>query len=392
MIYLDNHATTQLDPRVFEAMLPLMWEQYANAGSVTHAAGRAVAEMVERAIAQMAAEIGAANDEIVITSGATESNNLAIFGTCLHPRQKRRRVVSVATEHKAVLDPLARLQSQGFDVQLVPVSKYPAPDAGLVDLQALRRAINVDTALVSVMLANNEIGVIQPLPEIARLCREVDCLLHTDATQAVGRIPVDVERLDVDLLSFSAHKFYGPKGVGGLFVRRRGRRVKLLAQIFGGGQQQNFRSGTLNTAGIIGMQVALSTCTRAMSSEQPRLLGLRNRLYDLLAQQLGDLRLNGPALDEDAGELRMVDNLNCCFYPFEGQSLMLATPELAVSSGSACTSANPSPSHVLQAIGLTEEESRSSLRFGLGRFNTDQEVEQAAAMLVAAVEELRKLR
>lgn len=390
MIYLDHHATTPLDPHALDAMLPLMREQFANAGSVTHAAGRAVAEIVERAIAQIAAEIGAASDEIVITSGATESNNLALLGVCLHPRQKRRKIVSVATEHQAVLDPLVRLQAQGFDVQLVPVAHAPSRQAGLVDLDRLHSAIDGNTALVSVMLANNEMGAVQPLRQIAPMCREVDCLLHTDATQAVGRMPVDVDRLDVDLLSFSAHKFYGPKGVGGLFIRRRDRRVKLMPQIVGGGQQQNFRSGTLNTAGIVGMQAALSACLRALASDRLRILGLRDRLHQLLEQQFPDLRINGPALDHASGELRMVDNLNCCFYPFEGQSLMSATPDLAVSSGSACTSANPSPSHVLQAMGLSEEESRSSLRFGLGRFNTRDEVDRAAEMLLAAVDTLRK--
>lgn len=404
MIYLDNHATTPLDPVALEAMLPLMREHFANAGSVTHAAGRAVAAQIDACIADMARMIGASDDELVITSGATESNNLAILGTCLHPRQSRRKVVSVVTEHKAVLDPVARLKQHGFTVELIPVLRRESTAAGLVDLAALTAAIDDDTALVSVMLANNEIGVIQPLAEIARLCRAADCLLHTDATQAVGRMPIDVDALDVDLLSFSAHKFYGPKGVGGLFVRRRGRRIRLQAQIVGGGQQHNFRSGTLNTAGVVGMHSALTACLQSLDQDQPRIAGLRSRLFSALQRNCPNIFLNGPAidsrLDPDPGQLlkqasehadRLLGNLNCCFYPVEGQSLMLAIPELAVSSGSACTSANPSPSHVLQAIGLSEEESRSSLRIGIGRFNTQSEIDQAASWLAESNRQLKKL-
>lgn len=397
MIYLDNHATTQLEPAALAAMLPLFNEHFANAGSITHAAGRAVAAQIDSAIADMAHMLGAADDELVITSGATESNNLALLGACLHPRQKRRKVVSVVTEHKAVLDPLSRLKQHGFAVELVHVNSRSTSTAGLVDLEALASVVDDDTALVSVMLANNEIGVIQPLAQIAQLCRAAGCLLHTDATQAVGRIAVDVDELDVDLLSFSAHKFYGPKGVGGLFVRRRGRRVKLQPQIVGGGQQQNFRSGTLNTPGIVGMHAALGVCLKSLGEDQAHIAALRNRLLDFLQRHCSGMTLNGPTLSDSASELgdhksiRLLGNLNCCFYPVEGQSLMLALPELAVSSGSACTSANPSPSHVLQAIGLSEEESRSSLRFGIGRFNTQAEIDQAANGLAEAHQRLRKL-
>lgn len=402
MIYLDNHATTPLDPAALAAMLPLLGEHFANAGSVTHAAGRAVAAQIDAAIADMAHMIGAADDELVITSGATESNNLALLGACLHPRQTRRKVVSVVTEHKAVLDPLSRLKQHGFAVELIPVHNRSMSTAGLVDLEALASAVDDSTALVSVMLANNEIGVLQPLAQIAELCRAAGCLLHSDATQAVGRMAVDVDDLDVDLLSFSAHKFYGPKGVGGLFVRRRGRRVKLQAQIVGGGQQYNFRSGTLNTAGIVGMHAALASCLQSLDDDQARIVELRGRLLESLQRNCSDLLLNGPAINasnatpensdfESRSLLRLAGNLNCCFYPVEGQSLMLALPELAVSSGSACTSANPSPSHVLQAIGLSEEESRSSLRFGIGRFNTQTEIDQAASWLAESHEQLRKL-
>lgn len=391
MIYLDNHSTTPLDPAALEAMLPLLGEQFANAGSVTHAAGRAVAERIDRALANLSAMIGASDDELVITSGATESNNLALLGTCLHPRQTRRKVVSVVTEHKATLDPLRRLQLHGFEIELVPVLQRPAANAGLVDLSALAHAIDDQTALVSVMLANNEIGAIQPLRQIAELCRSAGCLLHSDASQAVGRIPVDVDVLDVDLLSFSAHKFYGPKGVGGLFVRRRERRVRLQAQIVGGGQQHNFRSGTLNTPGIVGMEAALAACLNSLQADQTRSAQLRDSLYVLLSDICPTLHLNGPSIGGEYADWRLSGNLNCCFYPFEGQSLMLATPDLAVSSGSACTSAAPSPSHVLQALGLSEEEARSSLRFGIGRFNTLAEIEQAAQWLGVAVNQLRKM-
>ncbi len=391
MIYLDNHATTPLDPSALAAMLPLFDRQFANAGSLTHAAGREVAQLVDQAIASLSAMIGAGPDELVITSGATESNNLALLGTCLHPRQTRRKIVSVTTEHKALLDPLQRLGQLGFTVEHVRVVAQPEPDAGLVDMSSLEKAIDGDTAIVSVMLANNEIGVIQPLADIAKLCRSAGCYLHTDATQAVGRLPVDVDQLDVDLLSFSAHKFYGPKGVGGLYVRRRERRVKLQSQIVGGGQQHNFRSGTLNTPGIVGMRAALATCLSSLAADQIRIASLRNRLFGLLADRCGSVRLNGPSLEPAYAKHRLPGNLNCSFFPFEGQSLMMASPELAVSSGSACTSANPAPSHVLQALGLSEEESRSSLRFGIGRFNTLLEIERAAEMLGSAVEQLRQL-
>ncbi len=391
MIYLDNHSTTPLDPAALAAMLPIFGEHFANAGSVTHAAGRAVAERIDRSIANLSAMIGASDDEVVITSGATESNNLALLGACLHPRQTRRKVVAVTTEHKAILDPLQRLVQQGFEVELVPILQRPAAEAGLVDMAAMARAIDSDTALVSVMLANNEIGAIQPLRQIAEHCRSAGCLLHTDASQAVGRIPVDVDQLDVDLLSFSAHKFYGPKGVGGLFVRRRERRVRLQAQIVGGGQQQNFRSGTLNTPGIVGMEAALAACLNSLQSDQTRIAHLRDRLFVMLGERCQAMQLNGPSIQGEYADRRLSGNLNCCFYPYEGQSLMLSTPDLAVSSGSACTSAQPSPSHVLQALGLSEEEARSSLRFGIGRFNTLLEIEQAAEWLGNAVSQLRRL-
>lgn len=386
MIYLDNHATTPLDPYALQAMLPFFQQQFANAGSITHQFGRDVAQRVDAAIASLAHMIGAADDELVITSGATESNNLAIFGVMLHPRQKRRKIISVVTEHKSILDPLNRLKSMGFVVQLIPVLSQSSSQPGQVDLDQLRTAIDSETALVSVMWANNEIGVIQPIREIAQMCREADCLLHTDATQAIGRIPCLVDELDVDLLSFSAHKFYGPKGVGGLFVRRRDRVVRLQPQIVGGGQQLNLRSGTLNTAGVVGMQAALENTLRFLTNDSQSIAEMRDRLFELL--QPTGLALNGPAMES---ERRLDGNLNCGFYPLEGQSLMMHAPELAISSGSACTSANPEPSHVLKSLGLTEDQARSSLRFGVGRFNTMEEIETAAEMIANAVKQLRSI-
>ena len=407
LIYLDHHATTPLDPEALQAMLPMLTDHFANAGSITHEAGRQSAEIVEQSLIELSNLIGASPDELVITSGATESNNLALFGVCLHPRQKRRKIVSLVSEHKAVLDPLKRLEQMGFEVVLLPVADNRQLIPGQLDLDRLHAAIDDNTAIVSIMLANNEIGTIQPLRQVAGLCHERGCLLHTDATQAVGRMAVDVDRLDVDLLSFSAHKFYGPKGVGGLFVRNRGRRVKLIGQIVGGGQQQNLRSGTLNTAGLIGMTAALRKSYRLNSwTENPNCVGaeqtsvatLRNRLYERLQSAIDSLQLNGPqlpAIDQlqssDFELNRLAGNLNLCFYPIEGQSLMLELPSLAMSSGSACTSADPRPSHVLEAIGLSVEQSRSSLRFGIGRTNTAQEIDLACEMLIEAAHKLRKL-
>ena len=403
MIYLDHHATTPLDPDALAAMLPLLTDHFANAGSITHEAGRAVAEMVERSRNELAAMLGADENELVITSGATESNNLALFGVALHPRQKRRKIISLVSEHKALLDPLKRLEQLGFEVVLLPVADNTCAVPGAVDLEQLRAAIDDRSALVSVMLANNEIGTIQPLREIADLCHARECLLHTDATQAVGRLAIDVDLLGVDLLSFSAHKFYGPKGIGGLYVRSRGRRVKLQSQIVGGGQQQNMRSGTLNTAGLIGMTAALRTCyelnnwfrsPHELGAEQARIAALRNRLFGHLRGSLDSIQLNGPNLTTPTNASnpeRLAGNLNVCFYPIEGQSLMLEMPSVAMSSGSACTSADPQPSHVLEAIGLSVEHSRSSLRMGIGRFNREEEIDRVAELLIAAMHKLRKL-
>ncbi len=386
MIYLDHHSTTPLDPAALESMLPLLGDLYANAGSITHTAGRQVGQLVDESVERIGNLLGASSDEIVVTSGATESNNLAVLGACLHPRQKRRKVVSVATEHNALLGPLQRLKKQGFTVQLLPVLDHRSEAAGQVDLDNLEKAVDGETALVSIMLANNEIGTIQPIAQIAEMCHRRGALFHTDASQAVGRLPVDVDRLGVDLLSFSAHKFYGPKGIGGLFVRRRERRVRLQPQIVGGGQQHNLRSGTLNAPGIVGMARALEVCLEHRTEDALRIASLRNRLFERLQAALDFVELNGPTLSNPSW--RLPGNLNCTFYPLEGQSLMQATPELAVSSGSACTSAEPSPSHVLLALGLSEDQARSSLRFGVGRFNTEADIDLASEWLAEAAGKL----
>lgn len=389
MIYLDNHATTRCDPRVVDALVPLLTAQYANAGSLTHESGREVADRVAQACHSLAMRLGATSDELVITSGATESNNLALFGFCTHPNQQRRKLISCQTEHRAILDPLRRLEKLGFELILLPVRPQGDAQAGMIDLGQLQSVLDEKVALVSIMLANNEIGVIQPLREIAQLSHQVGAVVHTDATQAVGRITVNVDELDVDLLSFSAHKFYGPKGVGGLYVRSSPRRVRLQGQIWGGGQQANRRAGTLNSPGIIAMAMALQVCDELADTERPRVRLLRDRFYSQLKHALPELELNGPQLDDLTW--RLAGNLNCSFMPIEGQSLMLAAPEICASSGSACTSSEPSPSHVLRALGLSDEQARSSLRFGIGRFNTEADIDQATELLTAAAQKLRRL-
>ncbi len=388
-IYMDNHATTRVDPRVLDAMLPFFSEQYGNAGSVGHALGHQAGDAVEAARESISEGIGCRPKEIVFTSGATESNNLALRGVADLESRRGRHIISVATEHRAVLDPLDRLARSGFEITLLPVNQTPGETAGLLDLERLKDALRDDTLLVSVMLANNEIGVIQPLAEIGQLCRERGVLLHCDATQAVAKLPVDVEQLQVDLLSFSAHKMYGPKGVGALYVRSRNPRVRLRPQIDGGGQEGGRRSGTLNSPGIVGFARALAICIEEMDTDALRLRRLRDRLFDGLTAALDNVSLNGPALSQP--ELRLPGNLNVAFAGVDGEALMMNLPGLAVSSGAACTSANPQPSHVLQALGVSDALTRSSLRFGLGRFNTADEVATAVGAVASAVERLRKI-
>ena len=388
-IYFDNHATTQVDPRVVEAMLPTLTEAYGNPSSVGHVFGEAAKELVKRAQQTVAGSVGAEASEIVFTSGATESNNLAIGGVLNQRRRRGDHVVTLTTEHKAVLDPLEQFEQRGYRMTRLSPKQAGDPLAGLIDVQQVRDAIEPGTALVSIMLANNEIGVIQPIAEIGRLCKEQGVLFHCDATQAVGRIPVDVQKLGVDLMSFSAHKIYGPKGVGGLYVRKKDPRVRLQPSIFGGGQQRGLRSGTLNVTGIVGLAEAVRLGVTEMVSENERIAQLRERLWAGLQEQIEGIHLNGPSLDQ--ANIRLAGNLNFAVEKVDGEALMMNVREIAVSSGSACTSANPQPSHVLRGIGLSEDLTRSSLRFGIGRFNTAEQVETAIEVVANAVTKLRKL-
>ncbi len=390
---MDNHATTRVDPRVVAAMLPYLDATYGNPHSV-HAAGHNARDAVDAARQSIAAAIGANAKEIVFTSGATESNNLAIRGVAERDRRRGNHLVSVATEPKAVLDPLARLARSGYDVTLLGVEQHASPRAGWLDPQKVADAIRDDTCLVTVMLANNEIGVIQPLADIAAICKSRGVLLHCDATQAVGKIPVDVNTLDIDLMSFTAHKIYGPKGIGALYVRRRDPIVRLEPQITGGGQQEGRRSGTLNVPGIIGFATALRLCLDELPKEMQRLAALRDALAAALFDQLDDVQLCGPDLGEGTANglpLRLPGNLNVSFRNVDGEALLLAMGNLAVSSGAACTSTDPEPSHVLRALGFSDDDARSSLRFGLGRFNNEADVEFAIERVVEAVQRLRKL-
>lgn len=385
-IYLDHHATTPVDPRVVEAMLPYFSEVFGNPASTTHAFGWQAKEAVDRARQSIAEALGAKPKEIVFTSGATESNNLALRGIADAPRRKGNHIVSVATEHPSVLDPLAALARRGYEVTRLPVVPAPEREAGRIRPEQVADALRDDTILVSVMLANNEIGVVQPLAEIAEICRQRGVPLHSDATQAVGRIPVNVQQLGIDLMSFSGHKLYGPKGVGVLYVRRAAWRLE--PQMLGGGHEGGRRSGTLNVPGIVGLARALELCQEEMPTEMPRLQSLRDRLAAGLWENIPELALNGPALESP---WRLPGNLNVVFSGVEGESLLLSVPEIALSSGSACSSAQPEPSHVLRALGRDELQARSSLRFGLGRSTTAAEVETAVSVLAAAVARLRRM-
>ncbi len=393
-IYMDNHATTRVDPRVLDAMLPFFSERFGNAGSTSHRYGWEACEAVDAARESIAAVIGAQSREIVFTSGATESNNLALRGVAerakLRSADSTPHIISVATEHKAVLDPLEFLSRRGCEITLLSVEQAGNPSAGLISPQQVADAIRENTVLVSVMLASNEIGAIQPIAEIGAICRQRGILLHCDATQGVGKIHVDVAKLHLDMMSFSAHKIYGPKGIGALYIRRSAPVVKLEPQIFGGGQENGLRSGTANVPGIVGFAKALELCIEELPREQSRLSGMRNRLFDGLNVALADISLNGPALDRP--EVRLANNLNLSFNYVEGEALLLdMQARLAVSSGSACTSANPQPSHVLRALGLSDDAVRSSLRFGLGRFNSAADVDTAIEIVADSVNRLRKL-
>jgi cysteine desulfurase len=390
---MDNHATTRVDPRVVAAMLPYFTEKFGNPHSV-HNFGQEARDAVEAGREAIATAIGADAKEIVFTSGATESNNLAIRGVAERERRRGNHLVSVVTEHKAVLDPLVRLGRRGYDLTLLEVEQNPTQRAGWLDPQKIADALRDDTCLVTVMLANNEIGILQQLDEIAAICHRRGVLLHCDATQGVGKIPVTVASLGVDLMSFTAHKIYGPKGIGALYVRRRDPIVRLEPQIVGGGQQEGRRSGTLNVSGIVGFAEALRLCIAEMENDAVRMALLRNRLAAGLFDQLDDVVLCGPALDAgyDSGTpFRLPGNLNVSFGNVDGEALLMAMGNLAVSSGAACTSTDPGPSHVLLALGLSPEAARSSLRFGLGRFNSHEDVEFAIEGVVNAVRRLRAM-
>ncbi len=388
-VYLDNHATTRVDPRVVEAMLPFFTETYGNAASTSHGFGWEAKEAVDRARETIAHAIGGSPREIVFTSGATESNNLAIRGVAERHRRSGNRLITVTTEHPAVLDPIERLGRRGFEVTQLTVEQAGSDRAGWLDPDTVRDALGDDTLLVSVMLANNEIGVLHPLAEIAAICRQRGVLVHCDATQAVGKIPVDVRALGIDLMSFSAHKIYGPKGTGALWVRRGSPPVRLEAQMAGGGHQGGLRSGTLDVPGIVGFARALELCVEEMAAESQRQRALRDRLFGGLSSELEGVTLNGPALE--APGLRLVNNLNASFAHVSGEALLMNMKDIAVASGSACTSGKPEPSHVLRALGLSEDATRSSLRFGLGRFNTPADSELAIDSVAQVVRRLRKL-
>jgi cysteine desulfurase len=375
-------------------MLPYFTDHFGNAGSVGHSFGEEAHAAVDQSRESIAAALGVDAKEIVFTSGATESNNLALRGVAERERRRGNHFVSVTTEHKAVLDPLARLSRRGYEVTLLPVEQMPSPRAGWLDPQKVADALRDDTCLVSVMLANNEIGVIQPLADIAAICKARGVLLHCDATQAVGKIPLNVQKLGVDLMSFTAHKLYGPKGIGALYIRSRDPIVRLDAQITGGGQQEGRRAGTLNVPGIVGFATALELALAELPTEMPRLTALRNRLASAIIVQLDDVQICGPALDalsSSGTPLRLPGNLDLSFANVDGEALLLAMGNLAVSSGAACSSTDPEPSHVLRALGLSEDAARSSLRFGLGRFNTDANVDFAVERVVSAVRKLRTL-
>src|SRR6266550_2316541 len=378
-IYLDNNATTAVDPRVLDAMLPYFLERFGNAASKNHAFGWEAEAAVDSARDQVARLIGASSPrEVVFTSGATESDNLAIKGVAEAHREKGNHIVTCVTEHKAVLDSCKVLEKSGFEVSYLPVSRD-----GFVDLQRLRDSLTDKTILISIMAVNNEIGTIQPTREIGRLAKEKGILFHSDATQAVGKIPLNVEDMGIDLLSLTAHKIYGPKGIGALYVRATKPRVKITAQIDGGGHERGMRSGTLNVPGIVGLGKAAELAQQEMGAEAERLIALRERLKAGLFGQLDDVFINGSM------EHRLPNNLNMSFAYVEGESLLMGINDIAVSSGSACTSATLEPSYVLKALGVGEDLAHTSIRFGLGRFNTQEEVDYTIQRIG---EEVRRLR
>ena len=379
-IYMDNHATTPLDPRVLEAMMPYMTGIFGNAASRNHSFGWEAEQAVDKAREQIAKLIGCTAKEIIFTSGATESNNLAIKGVAEMYRERGNHIITEMTEHKAVLDTCKKLEKQGFRVTYLPVQAD-----GLIDLEDLKRAMDDQTILVSIMYANNEIGIVQPIKEIGALCHERGVTFHTDAVQAVGKIPVNVITDNIDVLSLSGHKVYGPKGVGALYVRRRNPRVQISEQQNGGGHERGMRSGTLNVPGIVGLGAACEIAMNEMESEAKREIELREYLKHKLESALDYTQVNGNM------DHHLPGNLNMSFVYVEGESLLMGINDIAVSSGSACTSATLEPSYVLKALGLGDDVAHSSIRFGLGRFNTKAEVDYVADKLIDVVQKLREL-
>jgi cysteine desulfurase len=383
-LYMDNHATTPLDPRVLDAMMPYFTGKFGNAASRNHQFGWEAEQAVETARGQIAKLIGATAREIIFTSGATESNNLALKGIAEMYREQGNHIITQVTEHKAILDTCKKLEKMGYRVTYLPVQAD-----GLIDLDDLRRAIVTEgegkTILVSIMFANNEIGVVQPIAEIGKLCHEKGVIFHTDAVQAVGKIPVDVQAMNIDVMSLSAHKLYGPKGVGALYVRRRNPRVQITEQINGGGHERGMRSGTLNVPGIVGLGKACEIAGEEMEAEEKRLTELRDYMRAKLEKALDYVHVNGNM------EHHLPGNLNMSFVYVEGESLLMGINDIAVSSGSACTSATLEPSYVLKALGLGDDVAHSSIRFGLGRFNTKAEVDYVADKVIDVVLKLREL-
>ena len=379
-IYLDNHATTRMDPRVLDAMLPYFTEIFGNPASRNHSFGWEAEKAVETARKQIADLIGAASKEIIFTSGATESNNLAIKGVAEMYAEKGNHIITAATEHKAVLDTCKKLEKHGCRVTYLPLQSN-----GLIDLDMLRQAITDKTILVSIMYANNEIGVLQPIAEIGRICKERGVLFHSDGVQAVGKVPVNVIADNIDLLSLTGHKIYGPKGCGALYVRRKGPRVQITAQIDGGGHERGMRSGTLNVPNIVGLGAACAIAQKEMAEESKRVKFLRDKLKTTLESELDEVYINGSM------EHRLPNNLNMSFAYVEGESLLMGINDIAVSSGSACTSATLEPSYVLKALGMGDDLAHSSIRFGIGRFNTEEEIDYVAERMVTVVRKLRDL-
>ncbi len=378
IIYLDNNATTPVDPEVFDAMVPYLKEHFGNASSKQHSIGWRAEDAAERSRSILAEAIGAQPEEIVFTSGATEANNLAIRGVAQRYRRKGNHIVTAAAEHKAVLTVCETLVKDGFEVTVLSVDRY-----GRVDPEEVRKKLRPETILATFMFANNEVGTVNDISAIGGICREAGVIFHTDATQALGKVPIDVEAMNIDLASFSAHKIYGPKGCGALFVRKKGTPVELIPLIVGGGQERGMRAGTLNVPGIVGMAKAVEISLRQMHQEQLRIRSLRDLLYDLLTRELDLTQVNGHP------EHRLAGTLNMTFRYVDAAALMSRVRNIAMSSSSACTSGTPGASHVLRAIGLTEEEAKSSIRFSIGRFNTEDEIRFAAAKIIDAVKKIR---